>query len=119
MEREHDLEPGSWTAVGFSNGANMASAMLLERPGALAGAVLFAAMVPFAEPPAADLTGTAVAVVNGRRDPMATPGLTARLVAQLRERGATVAELPHGGGHAIPPEVLPDVRAFLLTPDRA
>ncbi len=118
-EREHDVEPGSWTAVGFSNGANMASAMLLERPATLAGAVLFAAMVPFAGPPTADLTGKAVAVVNGRRDPMATPDLTARLVAQLRERGATVAEFPHDGGHAIPPGVLPDVRAFLLTPDRA
>ncbi len=118
-EREHGVEPGSWTAVGFSNGANMASAMLLARPGTLAGAVLFAAMVPFAEPPAADLAGKAVAVVNGRRDPMADPGRTALLVAQLRERGATVTEFPHDGGHAIPPQVLPDVRAFLLAPDRA
>ena len=110
---EHGVEPGSWTAVGFSNGANMASAMLLSRPDTLAGAVLFAAVVPFAEPPAADLAGRAVAVVNGRHDPMADPGRTAPLVAQLRERGATVAEFPHDGGHTIPAEVLPDVRAFL------
>lgn len=104
---------GAWWAVGFSNGANIASALLLRRPGLLAGAVLLAAMVPFAEPPDADLTGSRVAVSNGRRDPMATPELTATLVAQLRGRGAAVAEFPHGGGHGVDPAVLPRARAFL------
>jgi predicted esterase len=33
-------------AVGFSNGANIAASLLLLRPGVLAGAVLFRAMVP-------------------------------------------------------------------------
>ena len=33
-------------AVGFSNGANIAAALLLLRPGTLAGAVLLRAMVP-------------------------------------------------------------------------
>ena len=33
-------------AVGFSNGANIAAALLLMQPDALAGAVLFRAMVP-------------------------------------------------------------------------
>jgi phospholipase/carboxylesterase len=34
-------------------------------------------------------------------------------VAQLRERGAEVAEFPHAGGHGIDAGVLPDLRAFL------
>ena len=38
-------------ALGFSNGANIAAALLLLRPEALAGAVLLRAMVPLAEPP--------------------------------------------------------------------
>ena len=42
----------------------------------LAGAVLLAAMVPFAEPPAADLSGTMVIISNGARDPMITPQMT-------------------------------------------
>ena len=33
-------------AVGFSNGANIAAALLLLRPGTLAGAALLRAMVP-------------------------------------------------------------------------
>jgi phospholipase/carboxylesterase len=113
VEAEYGVAPGAWTAVGFSNGANIASAMLLRRPRALAAAVLFAAMVPFREPPAADLTGKRVAVVNGRRDPMATPEHTATLTEQLRARGAEVTVLSHDGGHTIDGRQLPLVRRFV------
>ena len=104
---------GRWWAVGFSNGANAASALLLRHPDLLAGAVLLAAMVPFAEPPSVDLTGRRVAVSNGRRDPLVPAAQTGVLVAQLRERGAEVAEFPHDGGHGIDPAVLPGLRAFV------
>jgi phospholipase/carboxylesterase len=112
-EREYGVEPGAWTAVGFSNGANIASALLLRRPPALTAAVLLAAMVPFREPPPADLAGKRVAVVNGRHDPMATAEHTATLVDQLRERGAEVTVLPHEGGHSIDPAQLPAIASFV------
>jgi phospholipase/carboxylesterase len=103
------IAEGSLIAVGFSNGANIASAMLLRRPDLLAGAVLLAAMVPYAEPPAADLGGRLVIISNGDRDPMIAAGATQQLASQLRERGAEVVELPHPGGHQIYPEVLPEI----------
>ncbi len=112
-EQKYDVEPGSWRAVGFSNGANIACALLLRRPAALAGAVLLAAMVPFRDPPQADLTGKRVAVVNGRADPMATPKHTATLTGQLRAVGAEVTVLAHDGGHTIDPHLLPHVAEFL------
>ena len=52
-------------AVGFSNGANIAAAVLPLRPEALAGAVLLRAMVPLQDPPAADLTGKPVLLLSG------------------------------------------------------
>jgi phospholipase/carboxylesterase len=109
----YGIEDRSLVAVGFSNGANIASAMLLERPGFLAGAVLLAAMVPYAEPQAADLAGTMVIISNGDRDPMIAPEVTQQLVSQLRERGAEVVELPHPGGHQIYPAVLPEIRQII------
>jgi phospholipase/carboxylesterase len=112
-EREYGITPGAWTAVGFSNGANMASALLLRRPQALTAAVLLAAMVPFHEPPPADLAGKRVAVVNGRRDPMATTEHTDILTAQLRDRGAGVTVQPHDGGHTIDPTQLPNIAQFV------
>jgi phospholipase/carboxylesterase len=107
------IEERSLVAVGFSNGANIASAMLLRRPGLLAGAVLLAAMVPYAEPPAADLTGILVIISNGDRDPLIDAGVTLQLAGQLRERGAEVVELPHPGGHQIYPAVLPEIRRII------
>ena len=103
----------SLVAVGFSNGANIASAMLLRRPELMAGAVLLAAMVPYAEPPAADLAGTLVIISNGDRDPMIAGGVTQQLASQLRERGAEVVELPHPGGHQIFPAALPEIRRII------
>ena len=42
-------------AVGYSNGANIAAAVLLLKPDVLAGAVLFRAMLPLDPAPQADL----------------------------------------------------------------
>jgi len=103
----------SLVAVGFSNGANIASAIMLRRPELLAGAVLLAAMVPYAEPPAADLSGTLVIISNGARDPMITTQVTQLLASQLSERGAQVIDLPHPGGHQIYPAVLPQIRSMI------
>ena len=113
------VDAGPWVAVGFSNGANTASAMLMRRPEVLAGAVLLAAMVPFRDGPPlldgreVDLTGKRVAVSNGRHDPLVDLAQTAELVAQLRGCGAEVEEFPHDGGHGIDAAVLPRIRAFL------
>ena len=109
----YGIDDGSLVAVGFSNGANIASAMMLRRPGVLAGAVLLAAMVPFAEPPAGDLSGALAIISNGARDPMITAQMTKLLARQLAERGAEVIELPHSGGHQIDPAVLPQIRTLI------
>jgi phospholipase/carboxylesterase len=109
----YGIEERSLVAVGFSNGANIASAMLLQRPGLLAAAVLLAAMIPYAEPPAADLTGTLVIISNGEQDPMIKSEVIQQLAGQLRERGAEVVELPHPGGHQIHPAVLLEVRRIV------
>ncbi|TXN21077.1 alpha/beta hydrolase [Methylobacterium sp. WL9] len=87
-------------AVGFSNGANIAAAMLLLRPESLAGAVLLRAMVPLAEPPAADLGGRPVLILSGAADPIVPEESARRLAGQLGRAGAEVehAVLPAGHG---------------------
>lgn len=111
--RAYGIDGRSLVAIGFSNGANIASAMLLQRPGLVASAVLLAAMVPYAEPLDVDLNGTLVIISNGDRDPMIAAGMTQQLASQLRERGAEVVELPHPGGHQIYPTVLPEIRRII------
>jgi phospholipase/carboxylesterase len=107
---EHDVPPGQFVAVGFSNGANIASAMLFTRPGILAGAVLIAAMVPFRRLSFdVDLTGKWVVISNGRRDPMIPAEQTSALAQRFRDAGALVHLLPHDGGHGVDPAQLAEI----------
>jgi phospholipase/carboxylesterase len=87
-------------AVGFSNGANIAAAVLMLRPEALAGAALIRAMVPLSEASAADLKGKRVLVVSGSEDPIVPAANASRLVAMLHTAGASVQHevLPVGHG---------------------
>lgn len=87
-------------AVGFSNGANIAAAVLLLRPEALAGAVLLRAMVPLQEPPAANLSGKSVLIVSGASDLIVPADNAKRLASLLKDAGATVQHqiLPTGHG---------------------
>jgi phospholipase/carboxylesterase len=110
---EYAIAEGALVAVGFSNGANIASALMLRRPGLLRAAVLLSAMIPFAEPPDADLSGTLIVVSNGELDPMIPQGMTEQLVRQLRERGAEVVALPHPGGHQLWGPLFPQIRSLI------
>jgi phospholipase/carboxylesterase len=93
-------------ALGFSNGANIAAAMLLRRPEVLAGAVLLRPMVPFADPsladpPVADLAGRPVLILSGAMDPIVPAENARRLAAQLTEAGAAVTHRMLPAGHGL------------------
>jgi len=92
---------GAPIAVGFSNGANIAAAMLMLRPEALAGAVLLRAMAPFSAPPAVDLTGKRMLMLSGAMDPIIPADNSARLADQLRQAGADVQHEALPGGHSL------------------
>jgi predicted esterase len=113
--REYGFDPARVVAVGFSNGANIASAVLLERPGVLAGAVLFRAMVPLApesrQPRA--LAGTRVLISNGEMDPIAGREETDRLARLLQERGADVEVHWQRAGHELMPADFAVAKAWL------
>ncbi|GGE34957.1 hydrolase [Agaricicola taiwanensis] len=86
-------------ALGFSNGANIAAALLLLRSDVLAGAVLFRAMSPFAEPPQTDLSAKPVFLSSGALDPLIPAADASLLAASLSERGAQVRHQVVPTGH--------------------
>ncbi len=88
-------------AVGFSNGANIAAAMLLLRPEALAGAVLLRAMVPLAAPDDAGLAGRPVLLLSGAGDPIVPAENAGRLAAMLAHAGAVVRHETVPVGHGL------------------
>jgi len=88
-------------ALGFSNGANIAAALLLLRPEVLAGAALVRAMVPLAEPPTADLGGRPVLILSGALDPIVPAANAATLARQLTAANARVEHRTLPAGHGL------------------
>jgi phospholipase/carboxylesterase len=88
-------------AVGFSNGANIAAALLLLKPEALAGAVLLRAMVPLSDPPKGKLSGKPVLLLSGQADPIVPASNSAHLAALLSDAGAHVDHKVLPAGHQL------------------
>ena len=100
-------------ALGFSNGANIAAALLWLAPQALAGAVLMRAMVPLSTPPEADLAGTPVLILSGAMDPIVPAENATGLAAQLQAAGAAVTHETLPAGHALSQADVNLARAWL------
>jgi phospholipase/carboxylesterase len=88
-------------ALGYSNGANIAAAVLLLRPEVLAGAILLRAMVPLREAPTANLSGKTVLILSGQSDPIIPASNSARLAELLKDRGASVDQRTLPVGHQL------------------
>jgi phospholipase/carboxylesterase len=112
-------------ALGYSNGANIAAAVLLLRPQVLAGAVLLRAMVPLRETvplkeivprkeaAGENLAGKPVLILLGARDPIAGPEQGGRLAAMLEAAGATVEQRTLPAGHELSQADVTLARAWL------
>jgi phospholipase/carboxylesterase/glyoxalase family protein len=97
------FDPSRVVAMGFSNGANIASATMLVRPGVLKGSILFRAMVPFEPDPPPPPTATRVLISNGRIDPLVSAEETERLARLLQRAGADVEVHWQPAGHQLMP----------------
>jgi predicted esterase len=99
----YGFDPARVIALGYSNGANIASAIMLLRPGVLRRGVLLRAMVPLEPEPLPSIDGTRVLISNGRMDPIVSPDETERLVKLLQRAGADVEVHWQPAGHQLMP----------------
>ena len=110
----YGFDPSRVTAVGFSNGANIAAATLLLRPGVLRAAVLWRAMVPLTPPAPPALTGTSVLLAAGKHDPLVPRENVERLAALLRRSDAEVALTWAEAGHQLTSAEIDAARGWLV-----
>lgn len=101
------------TAVGFSNGANIAASLMLREPGLLRRGLLLRAMVPFEPEAGPALSGTAVRIGSGRYDPIVPVANAERLAAIFREGGATVELDWREAGHELAPGEVEDAARWI------
>ena len=93
-------------ALGYSNGANIGWSLLLREPGALAGAILLRAMLPFDPRPLPDLSGIPVLLIAAHDDELIPVERAGLLAALLGEAGADVTYEVLRAGHGLTGEDL-------------
>lgn len=108
-----EASPSAVLGLGYSNGANILAATIFHDPSLFDAAVLMHPLIPFAPKIAGGLAGRRILVTAGRRDPICPPEMTARLDAGLRDAGADVTLVWHGGGHEVQPAEIEAAREFL------
>ena len=113
---EYELGGRPIYAVGYSNGANAASALLLRHPGLLDGAVVLRGLLPLAAPEGLDMRDVRVLAAAGAGDAMIPEKMARELIATLRDRGADVTEHWSARGHGLGQDDLDAAAAWLATP---
>jgi len=109
----YELDAKRVFALGYSNGANIASTMMLIEPDLIQAAVLIRPMLVFEPEETADLTGKAALISAGRVDPIVPTASVEKLVRLLEERGAEVTLKWQLGGHNLVPSEIKEAADWL------
>ena len=89
-------------SIGYSNGANIASSLLLIHPEIITSAVLFRAMVPFIPKKVPNLTGKNIFIGAGQYDPIVSRKQTETLFGFFEKAGANVVlHFEENSGHEL------------------
>lgn len=89
-------------SIGYSNGANIASSLLLIHPEIITSAVLFRAMVPFMPEKVPNLSGKNIFIGAGQYDPIVPREQTETLFHLFKKAGANVVlHFQENSGHEL------------------
>ena len=99
--------------LGYSNGANILSAVAFGHPDLVDDLVLLHPLIPWQPAPQPGLAGRRVLITAGQRDPICPPPLTERLARWFEAQGADVTLVWHPGGHEIAQAEVAAIEQFL------
>jgi predicted esterase len=105
MTAQYKIDASRLYALGYSNGANMAGALMLLHPGSIAGACLLRArgIVDAAADLGADLNGAPVLLSAGQSDEVIPLSGAEALARALTAAGARVDFVVQNAGHDLTP----------------
>lgn len=114
--KQYGFSPDTITAVGYSNGANIAASMLLLRSEVLSRAILLRAMVPLIPEKSPDLTGSRIFLASGLSDPILPIDNARKLASMFRQAGANLTFKEIQAGHQLTSGELDAARVWLAAP---
>lgn len=97
----YERSPGHLVALGYSNGANIAAALLFTRPELFSRAILLRPMLPFGQLKPQWQHGKPVLILRATNDRVIPADSTERLISLLREAGAEVTVVDIEAGHEL------------------
>lgn len=99
--------------VGFSQGCMLAAQYAAAHPDQLRAVLCFGGRLvgPIAVPQGHH--AVQIRFVHGRKDPMVPLAKAVDAVATLRKAGLNATLTEHDGGHTMPPQLMPELRAWL------
>jgi phospholipase/carboxylesterase len=100
-------------ALGYSNGANVASTVMFLEPGILQGAILFRPMLVYEPEKESDLSGSAVFISAGRMDPIVPAASVERLAALFEAAHAEITLKWQLAGHNLVPSEIREAAEWL------
>jgi phospholipase/carboxylesterase len=110
---KYALNPARIFALGYSNGANVASTVMFVEPGLLQGAILFRPMLVFEPDERPNLSGAGVFVSAGRMDPIVPVKSVERLVELFEASRAEVTLKWQLAGHNLLPSEVREAADWL------
>lgn len=108
------LDQGRLHLVGLSNGANMATSLLLSYPAMFHLAILLHPTHLFKDPQKPNLLNKAVFISTGARDTITLPGEAMALKEQLTEYGAEVTLKLTDHGHELTDQEIESAKSWWL-----
>ncbi len=109
----YDLDASRIYALGYSNGANIASTVMFVEPGLFQGAILFRPMLVFEPEQGSDLSGSSVFISAGRMDPIVPVISVERLVELFETAHAEVTLKWQLAGHNLAPSEVREAAEWL------
>jgi phospholipase/carboxylesterase len=98
---KYNISSHELVAVGYSNGANIAAAMILLGVAPFVRAILLRAMIPLTNTEPIEPVARRILILEGEVDPIAQPAQGKTLAARLRATGASVDLLFQKSGHEL------------------
>jgi phospholipase/carboxylesterase len=104
--KRYAFDSGKVYALGFSNGANIASSLFFLRPEVLAGGAMLRGMVPLDKDKGEleqlpDLRGKQIFLANGTRDPIVPLENAKKLAKMYQDAGATLTHELNPASHGL------------------
>ncbi|MBL1227033.1 alpha/beta hydrolase [Enterococcus sp. BWR-S5] len=115
ISEENDIAVSDWTMLGYSNGANIAGHLLLERDSELKKAILLHPMSLGVDTQSAALLGKKAILSFGENDPIVSEDTWQQLVHQMERRGVDVTLVKTKAGHQVTMEEIDQAKTWLYS----